>query len=76
MTGAMLQYERDTPDEDIPYDDELKCKACGRVGCNILEIEDDVRGDMVVGKLRCVICKCGECLRILEDDEPTEEGER
>ena len=52
----------------MTYDNELRCRVCGAIGMNELEVEEEVRGDEVIGLIRCVICECGECVKILDDE--------
>ena len=54
---------------NIPYDNEAKCNACGSVGINMLEEEDIVYGDKVVGTQKVLICECGGVIKVFEDDD-------
>lgn len=50
----------------MTFDNEWKCKACGAVGLNELEEEEEVRGDEVIGILKVIVCECGHS-EVLED---------
>lgn len=45
-------------EEDVNTDyHDLKCRACGRIGMNVIVQEE---------KVKVVICKCGNDLKVIE----------
>lgn len=57
----------------IPYDEEVKCSACGSVGINMLDEEDVLYGDSVLYTQKVLVCECGHIVRVYDGDETGEE---
>ena len=53
---------------NIPYDNELVCPVCKAVGLNMLDKEEIIRGDEIVGFTHFIICECGNVIKEIEDD--------